>query len=113
MRIERRKNNRFSSQHPEIFRLHRHWKNVLHLTGATVKPRQFAADDDVWIERIGNDVTIFLGRDWSPVAKCDFAFVAPTFDSNRTALLLTAVKPVREGIVRADVIQLRGRLIVP
>src|SRR6476620_6693029 len=76
MRIERRKDNRLGPQHPEIFRLHRHWKNVLRLTGATIESRQFTADDKLWIERIGKDVTIFLGRDRSPVAKRNLAVVA-------------------------------------
>src|SRR5262249_26763515 len=96
MRIERRKDNRLGPQHPEIFRLHRHWKNVLRLAGATIESRQFAADDDVWIERIGNDVTVFLGRNASPIAEGDSAFVAATFDSNRTTFLLTAVEPIRK-----------------
>ena len=113
MRIERRKDNRLGPQHPEIFRLHRHWKNVLRLTGATIESRQFAADDNVWIERIGNDVTIFLRRNRSPVAECDLAFVTAAFDSDRTAFLLTAVKPIRKRVVRADVIQLRRRLVIP
>src|SRR4029077_5767948 len=108
MRIERRKDNRLGPQHPEIFRLHRHWKNVLRLTGATIESGQFAADDNVWIERIGNHVTIFLGRDRSPVAKRNLAVVAATFDSDRPAFLLTAVKPIRKRVVCADVIQLGG-----
>ena len=70
--------------------------------------RQFAADDDVWVERIGNDVTIFLSRNRAPVAEGDLALVAAAFDSDRTAFLLTAVKPIRKGVVSADVIQLRG-----
>jgi hypothetical protein len=79
----------------------------LRLTGATIEPRQFAADDDVRIERIGNDVTIFLRRDRSPVAERNLAVVTAAFDSDRTAFLLTAVKPIRKRVVRADVIQLR------
>src|SRR5207245_466023 len=68
---------------------------------------------NVWIERIGSDVTIFLRRNRSPVAERDLAFAAATFDSDRTAFLLTAVKPIRKRVVRANVIQLRGRLVVP
>src|SRR6476620_11418051 len=113
MRIERRKNNRLGPQHPKIFRLHRHWKNVLRLTGATIESRQFPADDDVWIEWIGNDITIFLRCNRSPVAGRNRAVVAAAFDSDRTAFLLTAVKPIRKRVVRADMIQLRGRLVVP
>src|SRR5512133_3291933 len=113
MRIERRKNNRLASQHPEIFGLHWHGKNVLRLTGAPIEPRQLTADDDVWIEGIGNDVTIFLRRNWSPVAKRDSALVAAAFDSDRAALLLTAVKPIRKRVVGAHMVQLGGRLVVP
>src|SRR5437667_10402289 len=113
MRIERRKHNRFGAQHPEVFRLHRHRKYVLRLTGPTIESRQFTADDDVWIERIGNDVTIFLRRHGSPIAKRDLAFVAAAFDSYRTAFLLAAVKPIRKRVVGADMIQLRGRLVIP
>src|SRR5580765_2394799 len=90
MRIQRRKDNRLGPYHPKIFRLHRHWQNVLRLTGATIESRQFPADDDVGIERIGNDVTIFLRRNRSPVAERNRAIVAAAFDSDRTTFLLTA-----------------------
>src|SRR6478736_152328 len=113
MRIERRKDNWLGPYHTEIFCLHRYWKNVLCLTSATIESCQFAADDDVGIERIGNDVTIFLRRNRSPVAESNLAIVAAAFDSDRTAFLLTAVKPIRKRVVRADMIQLRGRLVVP
>src|SRR6476660_8556354 len=79
MRIERRKDNRLGPQHSKIFRLHRHWKNVLRLTGATIESRQFPADDDVWIEWIGNDITIFLRCNRSPVAERNRAFVTAAF----------------------------------
>src|SRR4029434_5730161 len=113
MGVERGKDNRLGPYHPEIFRLHRHRKNVLRLTSATIKPRQFASNNDVWIERIGNDITIFLGRNRLPIAERNFPLVPTAFYSNRTAFLLTTVKPIRERVVRADVIQLRSRLIVP
>src|SRR6266567_1448601 len=60
MRIERRKDNRLGPQHPEVFRLHRHRKYVLRLTGAAIESRQLAANDNVWIEWIGNHVTVLL-----------------------------------------------------
>src|SRR3954453_1719320 len=113
MQIERGKHNRLGPYHPEVFCRHRHWKNVLRLTGATIESRQFAADDDVWIERIRNHVTIFLSGHGSPVAEGNFPIVAAAFNSDRTAFLLTAVKPVRKRVVRADMIQLPGRLVVP
>ena len=96
MRIERRKHNWLAPQHPEILRLHRDRKNVLRLTGSTIESCQLTADDDVWIEWIGNDVAIFLGRNRFPVAERNLAFVAAAFDSDRPAFLLSAVKPIRK-----------------
>ena len=113
MRIDRRKDNWLGAHHPEILRLHRHRQDCLGLTGSPIESGQFAADDDVRIERIGDNITVFLRRDWVPVAKCDFAVVAATCDSNRTALLLATIKTIRKRVVRAHVIQLRSRLIVP
>src|SRR5438034_11242704 len=104
MRIERRKDNRLGPQHTKVFCLHRHRKYILRLTGAAIESRQLTADDNVWIERIGNDVTIFLSRDRLPIAERDLALIAATFYSDRTALLLTAVKPIRKRIVCAHVI---------
>src|SRR4029077_16778068 len=88
VRIERRKDNRLGPQHPEVFCLHRHRKYILSLTGAAIESRQLTAKDNVGIERIGNDVTIFLGRDWLPIAERDLALIAAAFDSDRTAFLL-------------------------
>ena len=85
----------------------------MRLTGVAIESRQLTADDNVWIERISNDVTIFLGRDRLPIAERDLAFIAPAFDSDRTAFLLSAVKPVRKRVVGANVIQLRSRLVIP
>src|SRR5690242_9980717 len=101
MRIEWRKDNGFRAQHPKIFRLHRYRKNVLRLTSAPIKSGQFSADDDVRIERIGDDVTVFFRRDRLPVAERDFAVVPAAFDSDGTAFLLSAVKPVRKRVVCA------------
>src|SRR5207248_5252378 len=78
-----------------------------------IESRQLTADDNVWIPRVGDDVTIFLGRDRLPIAECDFTFIAAAFDSDRTAFLLAAVKPVRKRVVGANVIQLRSRLVIP
>src|SRR6476661_5025445 len=113
MRIERGKHNRLGPYHPEIFCRHRHWKNVLCLTSPPIESRQFAADDDVWIEWIRNDVTIFLSGHGSPVAERNLAVVAAALNSDRTAFLLTAVKSVRKRVVRTYMIQLRRRLVVP
>src|SRR5438067_12030122 len=113
VRIERRKNNRLGTQHPEIFCLHRHRKYILRLSGAPIEPRQLTADDNVWIERIGNDVTVFLCRNWFPIAERDRALVSAAFDSDRTASLLAAVKPIRKRVVGAKRVPLRSRLVIP
>src|SRR5262249_54507182 len=107
------KHNRLGPYHPEIFCLHRYRKNILRLTGAAIESCQLTANDNVWIERIGNDVTIFLGGHWLPIAESDLAVVPATFYSDRTAFLLAAVKPIGERVVCANVIQLRGRLVIP
>src|SRR5919109_258590 len=104
MRIERRKDHRLRAQHPKILRLHRHRQNVLRLTGPTIKSCQFTAYNDIRIEWIGDDVTVLLGRDRLPVAKCDLAVVAATCNCDRTALLLATVKPIRKRVVRAYMI---------
>src|SRR5439155_4849 len=113
MLIDWRKHNWLGAQHPEIVCLHRHRQNSLGLTGSSIELRQFATDDDVGIKWIGDNVAVFLGGDWLPVAKRDLAIVATTCDSNRAALLLTAVKTIRKRVVRADMIKLRRGLIIP
>ena len=113
MPIERRKDHRLRAQHPEILRLHRHRQNVLRLTGPAIEPRQLPAVNDVRIDRIGDDITIFLGRDRLPIPKRDLAFVAAAFDTDRAAFLLPAVKPIRKRVVGTDMIQLCRRLVVP
>src|SRR5882724_9432305 len=113
MRIERRKDNRLGPQHPEVFCLHRPRKYILCLTGAAIESRQLTTNDNVWIQRIGNHVTVLLGGNGFPVAERDLAFIAAAFDSDRTAFLLSAVKSVRKSVVGANMIQLRGRLVIP
>jgi hypothetical protein len=54
----------------------------LRLTGAAIESSQLAANDDVGIEWIGDDVTIFLGCDRLPIAKCDLAFITAALDSD-------------------------------
>src|SRR6476646_11868890 len=112
MRVEGRKDYRLGPQHPEICCLHRHRKNILRLTGATIESCQLTADDNVRIERIGNDVTIFLGRNRLPIAERNRALIATAFDSDRTTFLLAAVMPLWKRVVCAYVIQLRGRLVI-
>src|SRR5207302_10306931 len=103
VRIERRKDNRLGPQHPEVFCLHRHWKYILRLTGAAIESRQLTADDNVWIQRVGDDVTILFGGDRLPLAECDFSFIAAAFASHRTSLIVFAVDPIRPHVLSAHV----------
>src|SRR5262249_13606041 len=54
-----------------------------------------------------------LDADRVPVAEGDLSMRAAADDRRRAALLLAAVDPVRELVVGADVIKLRGWLIIP
>src|SRR5450755_2958772 len=65
------------------------------------------------MERIGRDVAVFFYADGGPIAKRNFAKVAAACCADRTALLLAAIDPVRKLVVGDDVIELRGRLVVP
>src|SRR4029079_12578761 len=103
----------FGAYHPETFCLHRHRKYILPLSGASIEPRQLAANDDVRVERIGNDLTIFFCCDGLPIAKRDLAFITAALNSHGTAFLLSAVKPVRKPVIRAHMIPLRRRLVIP
>ena len=69
--------------------------------------------DNIRVEWIGNDVTIFFRCDGLPIAKRDLAFITAAFDSDGTAFLLSAVKPIWKPVVRAYMIQLRCRLVIP
>src|SRR5450755_2167343 len=48
-----------------------------------------------------------------PFAEGDLAVVAATGNADRAALLLPSAEAVGEGVVGADVINLRGGLVVP
>jgi hypothetical protein len=65
------------------------------------------------MQRIGRDVAIFFYADGGPIAKRDFAEVAAAGGADRAALLLAAIDPVGKLVVGDDVIELRGRLVVP
>src|SRR5436190_2510086 len=81
LRINWRKDNRLRAQHPKILGLHRHRQNALRLAGSSIEPRQFTADDDIRIERIGDDITVFLRRNRLPIPKRDLSIVTATCDS--------------------------------
>src|SRR5207245_3857486 len=91
VRIDRRKDHRLRADHSKIRRRQGHWKNPLGLAGASIVARQLAAIDNIEIERVGEDIAIFLGRHRVPIAKGDRAIIATTGDSDRAALLLATV----------------------
>src|ERR1700674_1399597 len=65
------------------------------------------------MQRIGRNVAVFFYADRRPIAKSDFAKVAAAGGSDRDALLLGAIDPVRKLVVSNDMIELRGRLVIP
>ncbi len=113
MRVERRKDDWLGPYHAEVRSWDRDRHHVLPLRRAPVIARQFAAKDDVRIERIGHDVAILFGRHRMPIAKGDLAIVAAAGDANRAALLLSAAQAIGKGIVGVHVIELRRGLVVP
>ena len=48
-----------------------------------------------------------------PIAKVNRAVIAAARDPDRSALLLPAIKPIRKSVIGADVVELRGRLVIP
>ena len=78
-----------------------------------IEARDLAAVNQVGMQRIGRDVSVFFDADRMPVAKSDFATVAAAGGAGRAAFLLAAVDPVGKLVVGDDVIELRGRLVVP
>src|SRR5450631_1833103 len=65
------------------------------------------------IKRVRRDVAVLDHAYRMPVAKGDFAVVAAARNADRPALLLSGAQPIREGRRNADVVKLRGRLVVP
>ena len=87
--------------------------DVLHLARPAIIARDLAAVDDVGIQRIGGDVAVFFDADRVPIAKGE----RPSSPRLATpAEPLSCCPPqTRYGklIVGDDVIELRGRLVVP
>ena len=48
-----------------------------------------------------------------PVAERDLAFVASAGDAGGSAFLLAAADPIGKRVVGADMVELRGRLVIP
>src|SRR5205823_12697402 len=89
---------------------------VFDLAGAPVETRDFATPcsiHDVVIERIGGDIAILNHPHGMPVAKRNLAVFAAAGNADRSAFLLAATNLVGEFIRRDNVVELRGRLVVP
>ena len=91
--------------------------DVRHLARAGVKALQLAAEtravDDVRIFRVRNVVVPLLRTHGTPVAQGGRAVVAAARHPHRAAVLLTRIDLVGELVVRREVIELAGRLVVP
>ena len=83
------------------------------LTGPAVVSRELAAVDDVGVQRVRRNVAVLLDADGMPFAKRDAAVVAAALHARRAALLLPAADAIGKRVVGADVVELRGRLVVP
>src|SRR3954453_8038550 len=100
--MDRREDDRLGADHAKILRAKRDRQDALRLAGPSIVARNLAAINDVGIERIGDDVAIFLRGDWMPLAERDRAVVAAAGDADRATLLLPAVEPIRKGVIRGD-----------
>ncbi len=110
-RIDRRKQQRRRPERARV-RITRR-PDVLDLAGPAIEARHLAAVHQIGIERIRRDVAVLLHTDGQPLAERDLSVVAAAGDARRPALLLPAAHAVRERVVRAHVVELRGRLVVP
>src|SRR5438309_1133355 len=90
MRIDGRKHQRLRAINA-ILPSYRNGCHIFYLAGAPVKTRDFISSravNDIGVERIGRDVSIFDHSDGVPVAKCNLAIIAASRSTNRAALLL-------------------------
>ena len=116
VRVGRREDDRLRAVDPVGVAEHRDRRHVLRLVGGPpVLGHHVAAGavDDVRVERVGCDVAVLDGAHRVPVAEGDRAVVAAAGDAHRAALLLAAADLVGELVARLDVVELRGRLVVP
>src|SRR6202158_2219531 len=113
MRIDRRENQWRGAVEAILPGAQHHRRNVARLSGSAVEHRNLAAVNQVGMQRIRRDVTVFFDADGGPVAKSNFAKIAAAGGADRAAFLLGAIDPVRKLVVGDDVIELRGRLVVP
>ena len=95
------------------FRRQRDRRDFLRLSGALDEALDFSAEEDARMQRIGNDVAVFLRAGGVPIALRDCAPIAAAAHARRTALLLAAADPIWKPVVGGNVVHLRRRLVVP
>src|SRR5690242_8946409 len=114
MRIERRKDQRECPSPPELALLSQRGRLLLHLFIAEILSFDKTAKYDAWIQGIRRDVAVFISRiHRPPIMKIQRTVSAAARRTQRVAILLSAVDPVRKLVVRNHVIKLRGRLVKP
>src|SRR6266851_2039615 len=114
MRIAWRKYERQGPGAAELFALRQTWREVQVLLGAQILARNESAVHNVRICGIGRDVAVLVTRfHRAPIVKIQRAISSPAGRSGGAAILLGAVDPVGEAIVRCDVIELPGWLVEP
>ena len=115
MRIHRREHDRLGTIYAKVS-ANRDGGYVFGLASAPVKFRNFVsagAIDDVEVERIRRNVSVFDHSNRVPIAIRNLAIIAPARNADRTALLLPTADFVGKSICGDGVIHLRSRLVVP
>ena len=87
--------------------------DVLHLPGPPVELSELAAVQNIRMQRIRRDVAVLFDANGMPIPKRNRTVITAAGNADRAALLLRAIHPVGELIVRGQVINLRRRLVVP
>src|ERR1700733_1836901 len=89
------------------------WRDILILTGEHIEPGDLASVNDVRLQGVGRDITVFFGADRVPFPERDFAIVAPAAGSDRAAFLLPTVDPIWKLVVGDDMVELGRWLVIP
>src|SRR5260221_4222782 len=93
------------------------WSDDLGLARAAIITKELtispAAINGVGITGIRCDVTALTSSGGMPVTEGDSSVIAAAENENAAAILLRAVNVIREVVVNRNVIELRGRLVIP
>ena len=89
-------------------------RNVAEFTGDHIALGHIVTEEYFGVQGIGSGVTGFVARaDPGPIMHGNLGVAAARRNPHSTAVLLGAGGPVRKTIVGRDVVELRGRLVVP